>query len=98
MESLGQPTLKQKMSDSCTSGALIYTFDGFYGNLSRVGLPTPLVATLQSESLTLESALWNMRCSGTGLYICEFVLAYWKCEERVEEETTLMETQSKSCR
>lgn len=45
----------ETMAGMCTSGDL--TFDGFSGNLSHVGLPTPLVETLQSKSLTLDSTL-----------------------------------------
>ena len=47
-------------------------FDGIYGDLARVGLPIPLVASLHSKNLTLEGAMWNVRCSATGFSVSLF--------------------------
>ena len=48
------------------------TFDCSYSELLRLGLPIPLVVSLQSQQLTFESALWNARCSATGFSITLF--------------------------
>ena len=47
-------------------------FDGIYGDLARVGPPIPLVASLHSKNLTLEDAMWNVRCSATGFSVSLF--------------------------
>ena len=43
-----------------TSDALV--FDGLYGDLASVGLPISLVVSLYSRNLTIEGAMWNVRC------------------------------------
>ena len=55
-----EQTKKIKMAETRISGALV--FDGIYGDLARVGLPIPLVVSLHSKNLTLEGAMWNVRC------------------------------------
>ena len=61
---------KKKMAVTQQSTAL--AFDGFYGELARLGLPLPLVASLKLNNLTLESAMWNVRCSATGFSVSLF--------------------------
>ena len=58
------------MADTCVSAALM--FDGVYGDLARLGLPIPIVLSLQSQHLTLESPMWNARCSHAGFSVTLF--------------------------
>ena len=58
------------MAKTRTSAAL--AFEGFYGDLARLGLPLPLVVSLETKDLTLESAMWNARCSAGGFSVTLF--------------------------
>ena len=58
------------MADTRVSAALM--FDGVYGDLARLGLPIPIVLSLQSQHLTLESPMWNARCSHAGFSVTLF--------------------------
>ena len=58
------------MADTHVSAALV--FDGVYGDLARLGLPIPIVLSLQSQHLTLESPMWNARCSHAGFSVTLF--------------------------
>ena len=60
----------QNMAKTCTSAALV--FEGFYGDLARLGLPVPLVVSLEMKDFTLESAMWNARCSASGFSMTLF--------------------------
>ena len=57
----------KKMAETRRSTAL--AFDGIYGNSAQLGLPLPLVAILSMKNLTLESAMWNARCSASGFSV-----------------------------
>ena len=58
------------MADTRVCAALV--FDGIYGGLARLGLPIPIVLSLQSQHLTLESPVWNARCSHAGFSVTLF--------------------------
>ena len=58
------------------SAALV--FDGIYDELLGVGLPLPLVVSLKSKNLTLESAMWTVKSSTTGFSVSLF----WQCEPK----------------
>ena len=49
-----------------------FVFDDFYGDLIKVGLPLPLVVSLKSKGLTLESAMWTVKSSATGFSLSLF--------------------------
>ena len=53
-----------------TSAAL--AFEGFYSDLARLGLPIPLVVSVETKDLALESAMWNARCSAGGFSVTLF--------------------------
>ena len=68
-------------------GALV--FDGIYDELARVGLPIPLVPSLNLKNLTLDVAMWNVRCSATGFSVSLFWPSGGAGEET--EETSFAE-------
>ena len=63
-------TESKEMADTQQSTAL--AFDGLYGELAQLGLPLPLMAGLKLNNLTLESAMWNVRCTATGFLMSLF--------------------------
>ena len=83
------------MSREATYIGRYLTFDGFYGDLSHIGLATlggdPSVEKPHVGERIVKCAAFCQQ------FVREFVLAYWKCEQRVEEEMTLAEMQAKPC-
>lgn len=74
------------MADTRISAAL--ASQGFYGDLARLGLPLPLVVCLESKKLTLESAMWNARCSATGFSVTLFWPALGSHSENKKRKRT----------
>ena len=68
------------MADTRISAA--FPFEGVYGDLARLGLPIPIVVSLELQTLTLESAIWNARCSHAGFSVTLF----WPTWENVSRD------------
>ena len=74
------------MADTHISAAL--TSQGFYGDLAQLGLPLPLVVCLELKKLTLESAMWNARCSATAFSVTLFWPALGSHSENKKRKRT----------
>ena len=74
------------MADTHISAAL--ASQGFYGDLAQLGLPLPLVVCLESKKLTLESAMWNARCSATAFSVTLFWPALGSHSENKKRKRT----------
>ena len=76
------------MADTHTSAL---PFEGVYGDLAILGLPIPIVVSLESQTLTLESAIWNARCSHAGFSVTLF----WPTLENVRRNNKRKRTRQR---
>ena len=61
----------------------------FFVMQAQLGLPLPLVVCLELKKLTLESAMWNARCSATGFSVTLFWPALGSHSENKKRKRTI---------